>query len=417
MRYIGVLDCNNFFVSCERLFRPDLRRRPVVVLSSNDGCIVARSQEIKDKGIPMGVPYFQVKELIKDIDAVCFSSHFALYRDVSARVFATMRTLTPDMEMYSIDEAFFQFEAAGDEAARQLATTLKTRVERAVGIPVSVGVSDTKTRAKLVNDTAKKSSGVALSVGSDFLTTYGDRSLREVWGIGRQLQVRYQKAGIQTIADMVGLGSASMQHIGQIVGRRLQAELQGVIAYPVQRDTHTLPKSAMSTRSFRQKTNKKAVITDALAYHIRTVMADLRGQGLVASHLTVLLYASRHGDYRLRGGTVTHTFAVPLDDTLEALKAALVCLDSLYEQAVPYTKTGVVVTGLMPKKLVPVSLFAAPNDRPVLDQLIDGINARLGREVVQIGRYEKVPTWTAKRDLISPAYTTQWSALPIVRAL
>src|SRR3989338_2114936 len=159
MKYIALLDCNNFFVSCERLFRPDLLGKPVVVLSSNDGCVVARSKEIKDKGIPMGVPYFQIKDTLTEIGATIFSSHFALYRDVSRRVFEVVRTYQSEIEQYSIDECFFTSES---EDPYRWVEEMKRRVEQEVGIPVSIGVASSKTRAKYVNTVAKKTTGIAI---------------------------------------------------------------------------------------------------------------------------------------------------------------------------------------------------------------------------------------------------------------
>jgi DNA polymerase V len=191
MKYIGVVDCNNFFVSCERLFRPDLLRKPVLVLSSNDGCVVARSQEVKDIGIAMGVPYFQIKDIIKDNGITCFSSHFALYRDISRRVFVVVAELVPLHEIYSIDEAFFVLEATSDAEAAAVALRLKQSIEKRVGIPVSIGISDTKTRAKLVSKIAKKKGGIAVLVGDEFMTVCGEKLLAEVWGVGRNLTVRY----------------------------------------------------------------------------------------------------------------------------------------------------------------------------------------------------------------------------------
>ncbi len=319
------------------------------------------------------------------------------------------------MEIYSIDEAFFCFEADSDQVATAVAQRLKEAVEQAVGIPVSVGVSDTKTRAKLVNDTAKKSGGIAVAAGEGFVTQYRDRPLRDIWGVGRQLQIRYERGRIFTVGDLLAAPVASIQTLTQIVGRRLQAELGGQVIYPVTTGTSALPQSCMSTRSFRNKTNDWHVIADACAYHVRQVMADLRDQDLCASTLSVLLYTSRHGDYSFRGGSAACPLTLPTDSTIEAIKIALEQLATLYEPGVPYTKTGVVAGGLMPKAMVPGTLFASQST-PMLDELMDSINNRFGRETVMIGHYEKTPTWTARRDLVSPAYTTQWSAVPHVRA-
>jgi len=416
MKCIGVIDCNNFFVSCERLFRPDLRRVPVVVLSSNDGCVVARSKEIKDKGIPMGVPYFQVKDRLKDIGAVCFSSHFALYRDISSRVFSVVKSQLTQVEIYSIDEAFFSFEAASPADAVEVATALKALVEQSVGIPVSVGVSDTKTRAKLVNRSAKTGTGVAVSWGDDFLEEYGTTVLHEVWGIGRRLYQRYQAAGVSTLAQLVAMPVARTTALFGVAGIRLRAELLGQVCFRVTQST-AWPQSVMSTRSFKTKTNDLSLIKDALAYHVRSVMADLRAQGLTTLQLAVELKTSRHGDYLLRGGWQRTTLAAPTDSTAVVLSTALTLLNQLYEPLVPYNKVGIAVTSLLPRSFVPTTLFApvAPSRQAGLDQVVDTLTARFGQHSLKLGYFSATPAWQAKQERISPAYTTSWKNLATVK--
>jgi DNA polymerase V len=417
MRYIGVLDCNNFFVSCERLFRPDLRRRPVAVLSSNDGCIVARSQEIKDSGIPMGVPYFQVKDILKDIDAVCFSSHFALYRDISARVFSVVRDYCGELEQYSIDEAFFAYEADEDKAVVQYITALKERVERAVGIPVSIGVADTKTRAKLVNAYAKKHGGIAVYRGDDFLAQFGEKALSEVWGVGRQLGERYRAAKITTINELLATPRMVVAKLTHTPGCELQAELLGQAVYLVS-DTETVPKSMMSTRSFSTKTNNLSLIQDALAHHVRHVFEELRAKELVTTGLRVLLLTSRQGDWRFYGGAKDVTLTVPTADTGIGLSTALSLLGTLYEPGVPYTKTGVVAYGLCPARFVTKDLFAdAARATPEgLGTVVDTLNNRFGRDTIRQGVFVKTASWQAKSERRSPGYTTDWQALQTVSA-
>ncbi len=420
MRYIAVLDCNNFFVSCERLFRPDLRQKPVIVLSSNDGCVVARSQEIKDKGIPMGVPYFQIKDTLKDIEATCFSSNFTLYRDVSDRVFQVLRSLVTELEIYSIDEAFFIIEAGTATEAEVAAATIKSTVERRVGIPVSIGVATSKTLAKLCNDIAKKErrSGVFVLESGDSMSVLGGRPLGDVWGIGGRLTRRYTSAGLQTIADMCAVSRERLKTISGVVGLRTQAELLGQVAYPLSL-RRELPKSITSSRSFGQKTNNRAVIKDALAYHVRSVAADLRRDGMVAGSITVLLLTARHSDWFLRGGVRSVTLTVPTADTTLLLKEALRLSELIYETGVPYNKTGIILGGLLPDRAVPASLFMTPAEvatQGKLDSLIDGLNTRFGNDRIKLGMFTKTPTWRTRQETLSPAYTTNWHELPIVKA-
>lgn len=417
MKLIAVIDCNNFFVSCERLFRPDLNKKPVVVLSGSDGCVVARSQEIKDKGIPMGVPYFQVKDILKDINAVCFSSHFALYRDVSARVFSVVKRICTNIEQYSIDEAFFVLEVATEHEALEFIKKLKQCVELEVGIPVSVGVSETKTRAKLVNAYAKKNGGVGIFVGDQFLTIFGEYALAAVWGVGRQLEVRYRQLGVKTINDLLQLSGDYLKTRMHTAGLELQAELLGVVVHTIETQKN-IPKSTMSTRSFRSKTTDEMVIKDALSYHVRHVFEELRSLDLVASEIVVILYTARHSDWILRGGSAKCVFELPTNDTVAALKEAHLLLKSLYESNVPYNKTGVVAYGLMPRKFVPKSLFeldTVVSKTTALDQVIDGLNLKFGKNKISLGRFTNSEKWQSKTDLRSPSYTTVWSDIPTVK--
>ncbi len=420
MTYLAVLDCNNFFVSCERLFRPDLVGKPVVVLSSNDGCVVARSQEIKDNGIPMGVPYFEVKDILKDIGGVCFSSHFALYRDISRRVFSVVKKYCGEIEQYSIDEAFFVVPATSDDEAVAYVRGLKETVERQVGIPVSIGVSDTKTRAKRVNAFAKRNGGVAVFAGADFLTQFGDTPLGDVWGVGRQLVTAYREAKLVTINDLVLATTPRVQKLFHKNGLQLQAELKGQSVFQLSK-AQSLPKSVMSTRSFGEKTSDLDAITDALSYHVRFVCEELREQRLVAGGIQVILYTSRHGDWRGYGGSQGVVFALPTATTATVLEEAIAALKQLYRRGVPYSKTGVVAFDLLPAQFVPESLFAplATTDTTaakVVDGIVDSLNKRFGRDTVKQGMFAKTPTWQTKNALRSPAYTTDWQSLQSVKS-
>jgi DNA polymerase V len=415
MAYIGLIDCNNFFVSCERLFRPDLVGKPVVVLSSNDGCVVARSQEVKDMGIAMGVPYFQIKDIIKDSQTTVFSSNFTLYRDISRRVFTVVRELLPQIEVYSIDEAFF---CLVDESARELMARIadiKATVEQRVGVPVTIAVAGTKTQAKLVSSKAKKSGGLKVVLPGDFSAEFGAMPLREVWGVGRQLVTRYTEAGYTTVADLVEADTQRLARLFGVGGTRLQAELGGTVAYPLGSSVSTIPQSIMSTRSFAKKTHELSVIQDALSHHVREASADLRSQGLVAGAVSVQLLTSRHGDFLLRGGSLGATLSVPTASASVLLHEAMELLAKLYDPEVPYNKTGVVLTAICPEVMVPKSLFASSDTTSRdISSLLDSITARQGKQALQLGRYHQDAAWQSKQETLSPAYTTRWHELRTV---
>ena len=417
MQYIGVIDCNNFFVSCERLFRPDLVGKPVVVLSSNDGCVVARSQEIKDMGVPMGVPYFQIKDTFKKANVTVFSSHFTLYRDISARVFSVVKTLLPTKEQYSIDEAFFTFEAATPAAAEVALRQIKIEVERRVGIPVSIGLAATKTQAKYANRLAKKAGGVVVLTVESWQELVTTIPLGDIWGVGRHMVVHYRTSGITTVAELLAAETARIGNVFGIAGLRLQAELAGQVQYPVAEVT-TEQKSIMSSRSFKDATKDIAVVKDSVAYHVRQATAELRSFGLCAQSISVSIRPSRHGDYVLRGGSILTLLTSPTADTAELIATALLMVDQLFEAEVPYKKAGVVLGQFVTATMVQPSLFSPVSAAPKTNSLmetIDVVNAKFGRDMIQVGRQIASATWASKQADLSPAYTTNWDKLAVVK--
>lgn len=417
MKYIGVIDGNNFFVSCERLFRPDLVGKPVLVLSSNDGCVVARSQEVKDMGIVIGVPLFKIKDIVKDKAITTFSSNFTLYRDISHRVFSVVKELLPDKEQYSIDEAFFTLEAATVCEATEKLTAIKQVIEMRVGIPVSIGLALTKTQAKYASKLAKKSGGVAVLDTVAWLALAADIPLQAIWGVGGALQRRYKAAGLMTVLDMINCPLPRLTTLFGVVGSRLQMELRGVVAYPV--TTLTKPaQSSTSSRSFKNTSTDKAVIQDAVAYHVRQVVADLIEHKQQAGKLSVLVTASRHGDYVLRGGVETMVFTPKTADLLVIMKAAMSLVEALYEPGVPFKKVGVVVADLSSVYGAQPSLFIderTPTTSPITDVVIE-LNKRFGIETIQVGKHSKHVQWQSRHEQVSPAYTTQWTHIAIVKA-
>ena len=413
MRWIGLVDCNNFFVSCERLFRPDLRTRPVVVLSSNDGCVVARSQEVKDMGIPMGVPYFQVKDTLQKAKTAVFSSQFTLYRDISRRVFTVVQQEVSCMQQYSIDEAFFTY--TGDES-EAFARQLKTRVEQVVGIPVSIGVAASKTQAKYASTLAKRQGGVRVVDNSEFTALAKDIPLGEIWGVGVGRVRAFQAHDLHMVADLLQADTARVAKVFGVEGERLQYELLGRAVLLVTPE-RALQKSIMSSRSFKTSTTDKSVVADALAYHVRHAVADLRAQGQVADTLRIQIRPSRHGDFAFQGGGADAVLLSATDDTFVFLDQAKRLLEQIWRPGVPYQKAGILLSGLRLKEQVVPSLFGAEqNDkRKRLLQSIDALNSRYGDDMVRLGSVLHEPAWQAKRDKLSPAYTTRWSDVPVVR--
>jgi DNA polymerase V len=413
---IGLMDCNNFFVSCERLFRPDLRGKPVAVLSSNDGCIVARSQEVKDLGISMGVPYFEVKDLCEKHSITLFSSNFALYRDLSSRVMEALQEECEDIEVYSIDEAFFPVE---ESTSRDEMFHMRERIMKKTGIPVSFGIAPTKTIAKIANAEAKKGGGVVLLTSEDAKKRYSSMLCGSVWGIGLQTSGRLSKLNIRTVEEFVSHGLFFARQEFGVVGERLYLELTG-IRTDTHEDLEPSLGSIMSTRSFHAPITEKNVLLSALGHHVTQLGEKLRARRVTASTVRIICAPSRFSSYILRTSSLTQELEMPTHDTTTLLKVVGTLLDRLYENDVPYKKAGVVVSGLIPEEYVSPSIFEAPHKESnsvSLDHIVDTLNKRFGRGVVHSGTVMRTEAWSSRSDARSPAYTTQWQDIAKVKAV
>ncbi len=414
--WIGVLDCNNFFVSCERLFRPDLKGKPVIVLSSNDGCIVARSQEIKDNNIPMGVPYFQVKDNLTALKTTCFSSNLTLYRDISRRVFEAMREELSIIEEYSIDEAFFTLKMLTEEEVTSVAQMLKDKVEQRIGIPVSIGLGPSKTIAKYANDRAKKTTGVAVFNKLTWLKTAPNIQLGAIWGVGLKTSHRFRDHQLFSVADFLAVDSSRCQALFGVMGMRLRTELSG---NPVLDTMSSTPqKSIVSSRSFRASSSDKSILKDALSYHVSEIAAELRTLRQKAGYIRIFILPSRHGDFVLHGASAEAVLDVPLQDTLALLQVAHRLLETIFKDDVPYQKVGVAVGSFVPETVEQLDLFATPtvSSTKALMNVVDTLNRLFGHETIKLGSHLRGGEWRAKAELRSPAYTTKWSDLQIVKA-
>lgn len=413
---IGLMDCNNFFVSCERLFRPDLMKRPVAVLSSNDGCIVSRSQEVKDLGIPMGIPYFEVKKLCEREGVTLFSSNFTLYRDISARVMQALKEEFDHCEIYSVDEAFF--EIPGNIHEKKLKDT-RERIIRKTGIPVSIGVADTKTLAKAANRIAKKGSGVCVLTASAWKRDAEQFPVGNVWGIGRQTTAFLTTHNIRTVAELLLQDAAFIRTSLGVVGERLVMELRGIPVSHVGEEVETLQSSYMSTRSFGKAIMNKRSVMSALAYHASHLAERLREDKCVASKITIIARGSRHGNYTHRIGVKDAMFPIPTNDTLTFIEEAERLLNEIYDPEVPYKKAGVVVSGIEPEAFASQPLFAEKRMEKTrkLDVLADTLNSKFGSGTLRSAATLGKEQWQEQKKLKSKDYTTRWGEIPTVKAV
>ncbi len=434
---IGLMDCNNFFVSCERLFRPDLVGKPVAVLSANDGCIVARSQEVKDMGIPMGAPLFQVQTQCKKEKITLFSSNFNLYRDISARVMNALRAECGEIEVYSIDEAFF---AVPEPLSEEKIAQIRARIIQKTGIPVSIGVAKTKTLAKVANSIAKKKGNgrrptsaitvsVVMSNMEDGVCVMDEGVWKEcvaplscgsVWGIGRQTSAFLTKAGIHTVGELLAQDRAFIHSNLGVVGERLVLELSGTPVSRLGDRGGAVQESFTSTRSFGKIVTDKLTLQSALGHHVAHVAEKLRTHELVASTISVMARGSRFSDFAHREGVLMSTLLVPTDDTFVLTKEALRLLDKLFDPEIPYKKAGVILGGIESKHLAPVSLFPEEKRNTItstLSVLSDTLNKRFGRDTIRPGITLGKEKWQEHTERLSPQYTTRWTEIARVKAM
>jgi DNA polymerase V len=414
---IGLLDCNNFFVSCERLFRPDLEGVPVAVLSSNDGCIVARSQEVKDLGITMGAPYFQVKDICEKNNVTLFSGNLTLYRDISARVMDTLASEVGKCEIYSIDEAFFSCatDVSIDEIHR-----IRDVVMQHVGIPVSIGVASTKTLAKQSSNIGKKGGGYHILSSGEWAERAVEVGCGEIWGLGRQTTAKLREMRVRTAADFMQVPLAQLRQSFGVGTQRVYDELHGTSVFPVGVNSETSRQSIASTRSFTKTTTNLADLESSLAGHITHVAEKLRQRKLLTSKMHISINTDRFGDFFMQGESAEIVLIEPTADTAVLLQTALTKMRQLYKTNVPYKKTGVTVSGLMPEAYVTPDLFAVQKTEEApeaskIDVITDSINARFGGGTL---RHAVVQSTKAKSSakLHSKCYTTNWGDIPSVKA-
>lgn len=421
-----LIDCNNFFVSCEQLFRPDLVGKPVAVLSSNDGCVVARSNEVKALGVPMGVPVFQVRELLRQNAVTLFSSNFALYSDISNRIMKTLMHYCDTIDVYSIDEAFLSFPVDArdtSDAWEEYAHIIRADILQSIGVPVSIGIATSKTLAKVASQLAKKGNGV-MSLLDTAKRTHALESvpIGDVWNIGRAYTSRLVAQNITTAGSFCALPTLWVkQHMG-VMGLRTYYELNGMSCFG-EVGVPSEKKSMISSRSFGAPTTSYHDIYQAIARHVADVACSARTQGSCVSRLSIVLIRRAPGS-GMRDSTTRECDVVPAtDDTRVLLKVAHRLLEESYCSSGRYIKVGVLVSGLLPRALANQPTLFLQNPEPTRDDMrdlfacVDRLNTRYGKGSVRLAA-EPGPgmlTTKVKTDHISPAYTTSWNDIVRVK--
>ncbi|MDR1274908.1 MAG: Y-family DNA polymerase [Candidatus Accumulibacter sp.] len=415
----ALIDGNSFFASCERVFRPDLWRRPVIVLSNNDGCVIARSAEAKEAGIPMGAPFFKVAGLAKRYGVAVFSCNYELYADLSARMMACIASLAPALEVYSIDEAFADLSGIADASA--LGMKIRRRILQWIGVPACVGVAPSKTLAKFCNHLAKKNpcfSGVC---------NWGDlsqderlqwmRSFRvsELWGIGRKLGEKLPEQRIRTVFDLHEADPAAMRRRYGVTVERIVHELHGIPCLEFEEIAPT-QRQILRSRSFAEEVSDIDEIKAAVTRHAHSAAAALRQQDALASCVGVTIHTSRFKAERHFGWDVS-SLPAPTSDTLVLSAAAVRLAERIFRPGMKYKKAGVVLLELTNANAHTGDFFN-PGDSArsrALMRTIDSINARYGGEAVKSAAELVGTKWHTRRDHLSPCYTTRWDELRQIR--
>ncbi len=412
---IALVDCNNFYASCEKVFDPSIGDKPLVVLSNNDGCVIARSAEAKAMGIPMAEPYYKIKPLVKEKGVVVKSSNFRLYGDLSRRVTNILRAYAPQIEVYSIDESFLDF--TGIENIEEISWNIRNQVQKWVGITVCVGVGPSKTIAKTANHYAKKSQRGVTIISSP----YQIKRLREItpideiWGIGRKLHKRLRSYNIKTADDFVQkLDHAWIQRNMSITGVRTWEELQGKSVIPL--EPSSPPKQSITTsRSFGVMISDYALLKEAVMGFTDSCAQKLRRDKLVAREITLFITSNRFRDdeEQYRNGE-RMTLEVPTADSQELIRCATILLNAIFRDAISYKKAGVIVSKLVPENEVQCSLFDSVNrtKSDALMKSMDNLTEKYGFGAVRLGAVGvQKKDWVMKQEQRSPQYTTSWSEI------
>ena len=409
---IALADCNNFYASCERVFNPKLKNKPIIVLSNNDGCIIARSNEAKALGLQMGEPVFKARKIIEQNDVSVFSTNFALYGDMSNRVMSMLSAASPEIEIYSIDEAFIDF--TGIDNSMVLANKIREDIKKSTGIPVSIGIAKTKTLAKIANHIAKKRMiGGVLCLDSPKKIDHAlsKTLISDIWGIGSRYSKMLFAHNIQTAKDFIGLNERWVLEKMTVVGLRTQQELKGHKHFSI--DTNPVwKKNICTSRSFGIKTTKLKDIQESVTSHTVRCAEKLRSQKACARYISVLVQTDpfkNKKDYYY--GYKSVSFDTPTSDTIRMVQAANDILKIIYKKGLIYKKSGVIVGDIIPENRVQMNFFdngKSRRRRKDLCKAIDKINQSMGRDKVRILGQGFSPNWGLKREKLSPCYTTRW---------
>lgn len=410
----ALIDCNNFYASCERVFRPDLNGKPIVVLSNNDGCVIARSNEAKAVGVPMGAPAFEYEKLFVKNNVQVFSANFALYGDMSHRVMSILSEYSPDIEIYSIDECFLSLKGFENFDLQDYGNQMRSKVTKWTGIPISVGIAPTKSLSKVANRIAKK---YPEKTNGTYIIDSEEKRIKalkwlkieDVWGIGRQHTKRLQAMGVNTAFDFTQLDNELVRKQMAIVGLRLKQDLHGIPTFDLEEAQPK--KNIATTRSFEANYTKFEQLSERVTTFAVSCAEKLRNQNSCCNSLMVFIHTNGHRkDLPQYSRNIVIKLPFPTNSGIELSKFAIQALKLIFREGFAYKKAGVIVQDFTPENVIQKSMFENRNEKHIpIMQAVDKLNTRFGQQKIRLASQDIKRVWKMKQERLSPRYTTKLS--------
>ena len=423
MNVVALVDCNSFYASCEAIFKPHLKNQPVVVLSNNDGCVIARSSLAKKVGIKMGVPFFEVKELVKQNKVKVFSSNYTLYANISSRVMGVLKNYCDELEVYSVDEAFLILNKYSERSFFQRAMQIKKTVKKWIGVPVSIGIANNKTLSKIANHLAKKD-----ELGTQVVELLDRQQIEialkvlevgDIWGIGSRISKFLQSNSIQTAYDLYSSDPRWVrQHLG-VVGERTYRELHGEMCFPII-ESPEAKKQCRVSRSFESYVENFKELEQRVISYATRASEKIRSDHLQAKRITVFIRSNKFNKKnQSHYGDKTYSFISPTNDLFEIVRLAVEALSFIYKPGIKYKKAGVLLSDLSSEGIYNRDLFFQRSEKDLLkkikvNRVFDRLNSRYGSGTICIAKENYEKFYLTRRKNLSPAYTSNFYDLPVV---
>ena len=415
---IALVDCNSFYVSCERLFNPRLRNKPVVVLSNNDGCIISRSTEAKALGIKMGEPYFKARNIIVKNNVQVFSSNYSLYGDISRRVMRTLKRFNSEIEVYSIDEAFLDLSNFSDDEVEDVGKEVRSVVLQWTGMPTSIGIAKTKTLSKIANHIAKKEkSGVVSLIGIEDIDSILEKvKIEDVWGVGRQLTKFYIKNDIYNAKQLKNKSNTWIKKSSNVLSSRTAMELRGIPCIDLETKT-SKRKSCVVSRSFGKKVEIFQELKESVTNYCLNASEKIRSESLITKSITVFIRTSSfQNKFGYYSNSKTMDFPIGTNNSIEIVKAAINILESIFKSGYRYQKAGIMLSHLS-EATNNKNLFSSEKDEKInnLMKSIDNTNYRYGKSTLSLASAGVHKKWNSKREHYSKIDTTDFYSVPTIK--